>query len=122
MLFKNRKFYVLNFAFILALLGGIFGAIPVKPVHAAALIVTNTNDSGAGSLCHAIFNAAPGDTITLDPSLVGGATQLSSPLVIMWDLTIDGSGLYPLIKFAAIFHDQAWSCSNRKGMDYVRQS
>ena len=84
------------FCFALALLtaGG---------AQAAELVVTNTNDSGGGSLRQAIQNANPagGDTIvfqipTTDPNY-NAATQvftiaLSSPeLVITKSLTIDGS-------------------------------
>src|SRR6185503_5932550 len=90
MFFKNRKSYVLNFALILALLAGIFGVIQV---HAATLTVTNINDSGAGSLRQMIINASAGDTITFDPSLSGQTITLSSNLLIIKDLIIDGSGL-----------------------------
>src|SRR5687767_3451903 len=91
MLFKNRKSHVLNFALILALLGGMFGLVPV--VQASTLTVINTNDSGAGSLRQAITNAVSGDTITFDPSLSGQVMTLSSNLLIHKDLIIDGSGL-----------------------------
>src|SRR5688572_8957585 len=90
MLFKNRKSYVLNFALILALFSGLFGAVSV---HAATLTVTNINDSGAGSLRQAIADAISGDTITFDPSLAGQTITLSSTLVINKNLTIDGSAL-----------------------------
>src|SRR5688572_24053464 len=46
MLFKNRKLYVLNFALILALLGGLFG---VGPVQASAVIHVKWNASGANN-------------------------------------------------------------------------
>jgi predicted outer membrane repeat protein/parallel beta-helix repeat protein len=94
MLFKNRKSYILNFALILALVGGAFG---VTQVHAATLTVTNINDSGAGSLRQMIINASAGDTITFDSSLAGQTITLASNLVINKDLIINGSGLSPQV-------------------------
>jgi len=57
--------------------------------HAATLTVTNTNDSGAGSLRQAIADASSGDTITF--SLTGTIT-LASKLSIDKSLTINGPG------------------------------
>lgn len=42
------------------------------------MLVTNTNDSGAGSLRAAIANAQPGDTIRFDPSLANRTITLTS--------------------------------------------
>jgi hypothetical protein len=70
------------------LLTPLFG-LAATSAHAATLGVTNTNDSGAGSLRQAIADAAPGDTITFalpNPSII----TLSSELVIAKDLTISG--------------------------------
>ncbi|HEY3376265.1 MAG TPA: hypothetical protein VGL77_02120, partial [Armatimonadota bacterium] len=40
---------------VLFLVVGLLGSLPVSPVHAASTItVTNTNDSGAGSLRDAV--------------------------------------------------------------------
>ena len=55
----------------------------VQIVHAAEIIVTNTNDSGAGSLRQALANANYGDTIifagtgtiTLTTGTTGGEHQ-----------------------------------------------
>lgn len=53
-------------------------------------VVTNGNDSGAGSLRQAINDADPGDTITFQ--LSGVATiSISSQLSITKSLTIDGA-------------------------------
>ena len=60
-----------------------------------ASIVTNSNDSGPGSLRQALADAAAGDTITFDPSLAGMTIHLASTLVIDKDITIDGTGLTP---------------------------
>jgi predicted outer membrane repeat protein len=65
----------------------------VSPARAATFAVTNTNDSGPGSLRQAVAdaNAAPGaDTITF--SIGGTITLASGPLVGSGDLTIDGPG------------------------------
>ena len=79
----------------LTLLALALGANGVTPVHAATFIVTNLNDSGAGSLRQAIADAdaAVGtDTITFS---VSGTIMLESRLAYIHDpagLTIDGSG------------------------------
>jgi hypothetical protein len=65
-----------------------FGAAPVR---AAGPTVTNTNDSGAGSLRQAILDATPGDTIDFQPGLAG-KIALTSGLVITKTLTIAGPG------------------------------
>jgi len=55
--------------------------------------VTNTNDSGTGSLRQAIVDAATGDTITFDPTLTGTITLTTGALVIAnKNLTIQGPG------------------------------
>ncbi|MEM9091956.1 MAG: choice-of-anchor Q domain-containing protein, partial [Cyanobacteria bacterium P01_F01_bin.53] len=59
----------------------------------ATFNVTNTNDSGTGSLRQAILNANATvgvDIIEFDPSLAGSLIQLSSELAITDDVTIDG--------------------------------
>ncbi|MBU1751520.1 MAG: DUF11 domain-containing protein, partial [Chloroflexi bacterium] len=61
--------------------------------RAATLTVTNTSDSGAGSLRQAIADAASGDTITFDASLAGLTITLSSPLGIAQNLTLDARSL-----------------------------
>nr|MDQ3005945.1 hypothetical protein [Chloroflexota bacterium] len=83
---------------ILALLGGMFGVVPA--VQASTLTVTNTNDSGSGSLRQAITDAAFGDTITFHGSLAGQTITLTSPISILKNLTIDGSGLSTPVKIS----------------------
>ena len=68
--------------------------------YTAVIGVTNTNDSGPGSLRQAIFEAAASDTIKFDPSLAGQTITLSSQLTINKDLTIDGSGLDPRVEIS----------------------
>ena len=97
MVFKNRKSIVLHFVLIFLLLEGMFGLVPIEHVHAATLTVTNTNDSGAGSLRQAILDAVSGDRIIFDPTLAGQTIALASNLIINKDLTIDGSGLSPQV-------------------------
>ena len=58
--------------------------------HAATIIVTNTNDSGAGSLRQAIADAHDGDTVN---SGISGAIILTSgELLLDKSITIRGSG------------------------------
>jgi len=60
----------------------------------AAITVTNTNDSGPGSLRQAIAVLCAGEgTINFDVALSGGTIRLASTLTINKDLTIDGSAL-----------------------------
>jgi len=60
---------------------------------ASAQVVTNTADSGPGTLRSAINNAASGAVITFDPSLSGATITLSNTLTINTNLTIDASAL-----------------------------
>jgi hypothetical protein len=72
----------------LALLG-----LPALPARAASFTVTNTNDSGPGSLRQAILDAngtTGADTITF--TLSGTITLASTLPAIADELTIDGSG------------------------------
>ena len=62
--------------------------------QAATITVTNTTDSGAGSLRNAISNANPGDTIVFTNTLSGRTIYLTSgELLVTDDLTIDASAL-----------------------------
>jgi hypothetical protein len=64
------------------------------PVSATNRTVINLNDSGAGSLRQAIYDAIPGDKIIFATNLSGETISLTSgQLVIDKDLTIDGSTL-----------------------------
>ena len=58
------------------------------------LVVSNTNDSGTGSLRQAIATASGGESITFDASLSGQTIPITSgTLLILKNMTIDGSAL-----------------------------
>ena len=54
------------------------------------IVVTNTNDSGFGSLRHALTMAADGDTITF--AVTGEITLTSDQLIVNKDVVIEGPG------------------------------
>src|SRR6478609_10181657 len=60
------------------------------PVHAATILVTNTNDSGPRSLRQALTIANDGDTIGF--ALTGTISLTSGELVIDKNITISGPG------------------------------
>ena len=61
--------------------------------YAATITVTNTNDSGPGSLRQALADANGGDTINFDSALNGQTINLTSAeLVIDNNITISGPG------------------------------
>src|SRR6266853_319322 len=63
------------------------------PAHANIIVVTNTNDSGPGSLRQAILLANDGDTINFDPALNGQTVSLTSDeLLISKNIMISGPG------------------------------
>ncbi|MEE8473420.1 MAG: hypothetical protein V3S82_09655 [Dehalococcoidia bacterium] len=64
---------------------------PIAPVRAATITVTNTDDSGDGSLRQAINAASPGNTIDFSGA-VTGTILTSGALLIDKDLTIAGPG------------------------------
>ena len=60
---------------------------------ASAQVVTNSADSGPGTLRSALANADSGAVITFDPGLSGATITLGSTLTINTNLTIDASAL-----------------------------
>jgi hypothetical protein len=72
---------------------GTWWSFTICTTGTSLITVTNTNDSGAGSLRKAIADVCPGGKINFHPSLAGQTILLSSTLLIDKDLTIDGSGL-----------------------------
>ncbi len=76
---------------LLTLFFGLAGATASQPAM-TTVVVTNTADSGPGSLRQAILDVETGGTIAFDPSLAGGRILLTSgQLVISRSLTIDAS-------------------------------
>ncbi len=55
-------------------------------------VVTNTNDSGAGSLRQVVGDSNPGDTIVFDSHVTGIITVTTWPIVISTSVTISGPG------------------------------
>lgn len=85
-----------TFLFLFASIGCLIStllALSPNTSYAATSTVTNTNNSGPGSLRQIIADATAGDTITFDTSLSGQTIVLSQTLTIDKDLTIDGSAL-----------------------------
>lgn len=74
------------------------------PTAVSALQVTNTNDSGPGSLRQAIIDSAPGGTIDFAPGLSGHTIVLSAPGSLLVDkaLTIEATGLSGGINIKAL--------------------
>lgn len=69
----------------------LFPTLPASHVDAAILTVTNTQDSGSGSLRQTISDAGQGDTIIFAPG-VTGTIALASTLTLTKDVTIQGPG------------------------------
>ena len=62
----------------------------LQNAHAATITVTNTNDSGAGSLRQALADANDGDTINFSVATPATITLTSGELVVNKNLTITG--------------------------------
>src|SRR5438128_11746040 len=63
----------------------------IVPAHASIIPVTNTNDSGAGSLRQALADANDGDTI--DATGISGVITLTTgQLLVDKSVTINGAG------------------------------
>jgi hypothetical protein len=82
---------ILQFILASILVLGAFAAAPVVPARADTKVVSNTNDSGPGSLRQAIADAVDGDTIDLT-GISGVITLTSFELSVNKDLTIIGPG------------------------------
>ncbi len=73
-----------------ALISVLLLAATTMSAHAATITVTNTNDSGPGSLRQALANANNGDTINF--AVTGTISLFSGELVIGKNVTIAGPG------------------------------
>jgi predicted outer membrane repeat protein len=75
------------------IIGVLLLCVFVTAAHAGTITVTNTNDSGPGSLRQALADANDGDTINFDQALNGQAIGITSAeLVIDNSITISGPG------------------------------
>ena len=82
-----------NTSFRLKLAGLVMLAVfSALPVFGNTITVTNTADSGPGSLRDAIATAAPGDTINFSVQTPVPITLTSGELLINKNLTISGPG------------------------------
>jgi hypothetical protein len=68
----------------------VVGICTVAPMAHAEIVVTNNNDSGAGSLRQAIIDAIPGETISF--TVTGTITLTTGELTITKNLIIAGPG------------------------------
>ena len=66
------------------------------PVHAATITVTNTNDSGPGSLRHALANANNLDTINF--AVTGTIALTSGGLQVTKSVAISGPSSNPVLE------------------------
>jgi predicted outer membrane repeat protein len=70
----------------------LFLALVAPAAQAASLLVTNSNDVGAGSLRQAVEDYAPGDTIRFAPGLTGTITNQGDPWQFTRPVTVAGPG------------------------------
>ena len=76
-----------------ALIPALLTLVLAAEATASAQVVTNSADSGPGTLRSAITNAANGAVITFAPNLSGATITLASTLQVNTNLSIDASAL-----------------------------
>ncbi len=72
-------------------ISGVAGNMTVT-ANFVSKIVTNTNESGPGSLREVLTYAGDGDTVSFDASVSGTITLSSMPLIVTADVFINGPG------------------------------
>jgi hypothetical protein len=88
-----HRFPAVGGLLLLALLCAAMAGTQYLKSHGATIIVSNTNDSGPGSLRQAIADASDGGAIQFDPALNGQTITLTTgELVIDKNITINGPG------------------------------
>lgn len=93
---RTMKHTTLRFALMISGFAALAGAhlLFAQPARAATVPVTNTLDSGAGSLRQTILDAADGDTVVFDSAVFNvplTITLTSGQIEISKSLTIDGA-------------------------------
>ncbi|MFN8457947.1 MAG: choice-of-anchor Q domain-containing protein [Anaerolineae bacterium] len=87
----NYSFFRFFSPVILALVWLMAGAALLQPAYAATLTVTNTNDSGPGSLRAALVAATAGSVIQFNLPANSTITLTGGELVVNAPVTIDGA-------------------------------
>ena len=87
-------------------------------VYANLITVTNTNDSGPGSLRQALADANDGDTINFDAS-VGTVILATAELAIDKSVTLSGAPLMVTVMRASqtefrIFHERSYAITDQQ--------
>lgn len=72
--------------------GSDIGAVEIQSAESYPIFVTNTNDSGAGSLRQALSDAYPGSSVLFGSNVIGTITLTNGELVIGKDVAILGPG------------------------------
>jgi hypothetical protein len=72
--------------------GSDIGAVEIQSAESPSIIVTTTNDSGAGSLRQALSDASTGFTVLFGPNVIGTITLTNGELVIGKSVAILGPG------------------------------
>lgn len=96
---KQAVRFFLSFVLLIIILA-VFTVPSTVMAQASSIVVTNTDDSGPGSLREALAGITTGGIITFSPSLAGQTITLSSVLSITKSLTIDGTSLEPPIEIS----------------------
>ena len=84
---------------------------------------TNSNDSGIGSLRHALACATDGDTITFHPTMAGNAIVITSSVVLIDKEVVFYSNLMPKVEIHSVitglFNIDPMAIAEFSGIDIV---